>query len=107
MPSPRQYVIDIESNNLYPYQDSTWTICIKRVGTNLSTTIHPFRMGREATRQAIIDYIFGEEDQQPVSNEPPTIIGHNFLGFDGWVLWKDYGLDLRVGGLKESMAGRP
>lgn len=101
MPS-HQYVIDIESDNLYPYQKSTWTICIKRVGTNLSTTIHPYRIGPEATRKAILDYVYPDHHA-----EPPTLIGHNLLGFDGWVLWKDFGLHMRVGGRKESFCGRP
>lgn len=83
------YVIDIEANELYPFQTDVWTICIKRVGSDERIILNPFRSDKETINKRILDFIFREPN--------PTIIGHNFLGFDGWVLWRDFGLDLRVG----------
>jgi hypothetical protein len=69
------YVIDIESNELYPFQTATWTICIKRVGSEERLTLHPFQSDRLKVKQDILEFIFQEPN--------PIIIGHNFLGFDG------------------------
>lgn len=83
------YVADIEANNLYPYQTQTWTIRIKRVGADDWLRLNPFRMSKEEVKKQILDFIFREPN--------PIIIGHNALGFDMWVLWKDFGLDISVG----------
>jgi hypothetical protein len=89
-------IIDIESNNLYPEQTETWTICMKRLeGEGL--TLHPFKTTKEKTRKKILDFVFKQEN--------PVIIGHNLLGFDCWVLWKDFDLDIHVG--RDTLCGRP
>jgi hypothetical protein len=92
-------VIDIESDALYPYQENTWVICLKNIDTGERLKIHPFKESKSFVRTALLEFISSDK-------EVPTIIGHNFLGFDGWVLWKDFDLELRVGG-KESLAGIP
>lgn len=83
------FVIDIESNELYPFQTQTWTICIKKVGTDERLLLHPFEMDKLSVKHRILEFVFQEPN--------PIIIGHNFLGFDGWVLWRDYGLKISVG----------
>jgi len=88
-------VIDIEANELYPYQTKVWTICLKRVGGE-SLIINPFKQSTHAEiRKKILTFL----------GDNPIIIGHNFLGYDGWVLWKDFGLTLHVG--KDTLFGRP
>lgn len=89
-------VIDIESNDLYPYQTDTWTICMKRIGGE-SFTINPFKMMKEWVKEEILHFIFKEPN--------PIIIGHNILGFDCWVLWRDFDLNIHVG--RDSICGRP
>lgn len=89
-------VIDIEADNLYPYQTQVWTICLKRVGGD-NITINPFKSTKEQVRQQLLEFIFKEPN--------PVVIGHNYLGYDGWVLWKDFGLDMHVG--KDMICGRP
>jgi hypothetical protein len=89
-------VIDIEANDLYPFQTQTWTICLKRIGGE-SLTLNPFKSTREKVKQQLLDFIFKQDN--------PMIIGHNFLGYDGWVLWKDFGLNFHVG--KDSICGKP
>jgi hypothetical protein len=88
-----EVVIDIESNDLYPNQTQTWTICLRRIGGE-SLTLNPFRSTKAKIKQQILDFI----------GENATIIGHNFLGFDGWVLWRDFDLTMHVG--KDTLCGR-
>lgn len=88
-------IIDIEANELYPYQTQVWTICLKRIGGE-SLTLNPFRSTKERIKQQILDFMFKEAN--------PIIIGHNILGYDGWVLWKDFELNLHVG--KDTICGR-
>src|SRR5690349_5712326 len=83
------FVIDIESNELFPFNTETWTVCIKKVGSDERLTLHPFEMDKLSVKHRILEFIFQEPN--------PIIIGHNFLGFDGWVLWRDYGLKITVG----------
>lgn len=90
------YVIDIEANNLYPYQDKVWTIRIKRVGADDWLRINPFKYEGDV-KQTILNYLFREEN--------PFIIGHNYLGYDGWVLWKEFGLEMSVG--RDMICGLP
>lgn len=88
-PRINAFVIDLEANELYPFQTKTWTICIKRVGSDERLTLHPFEMDRLTVKHKIIEFIFQEPN--------PIIIGHNFLGFDAWVLWRDFGLKIEIG----------
>lgn len=90
------YVIDLEADNLYPFQKNVWTIRVKRVGTDDWLRINPFKFNGDV-KQTILDFIFREDN--------PFIIGHNYLGYDGWVLWKDFGLEMSVG--KDMICGRP
>lgn len=46
-------------------------------------------MDKLSVKHKILEFIFEEPN--------PIIIGHNFLGFDSWVLWRDYGLKISVG----------
>lgn len=80
------YVIDIESDKLYPYQKNIWVIVIKQVGVDRILKLYPFR--EQNVKQRILDFIFIESN--------PLICGHNFLGFDGWVLWKDLDMEFHL-----------
>ena len=90
------YVIDIESNNLYPYQTQTWTIRIKRVGVDEWLRLNPFKMDKKEVKRLFLEFIF----RYP----KPIIIGHNYNGYDGWVLWKDFDLEMTVG--KDTICGQ-
>lgn len=83
------YVIDIESNELYPFNTETWCVCIKKVDSDERLCLHPFELDKLSVKHKVLEFIFQEPN--------PIIIGHNFLGFDGWVLWRDYGLKISVG----------
>jgi hypothetical protein len=85
-------IIDIESDNLYPEQRFTWTICLRRLNGE-TLTLNPFRTSN--TKKQILDFI----------GKDATIIGHNFLGFDCWVLWKDFKMTVHVG--KDTLCGQP
>ncbi|HYG02041.1 MAG TPA: DNA polymerase [Chryseosolibacter sp.] len=87
-------VVDIEANDLYPFQTDIWTVVLKRIGGEF-LTLNPFRSTPQQVRDAFLDFI----------GDNPTIIGHNFLGYDGWVLWKDLGLEMHVG--RDTICGRP
>lgn len=89
-------VLDIEADNLYPYQSNTWTICLKRVGGS-SLLLNPFKVSKNVVKQKVLDFIFELPN--------PVVIGHNLLGYDGWVLWKDFDLNIHVG--KDTICGRP
>lgn len=89
------YIIDIETDNLYPFQKETWTVRIKKYGEDKWLRLNPFKKQSD-TEKEILDFIFEYDN--------PIIIGHNLLGFDMWCLWKDFGLDLHVG--KDTICGR-
>ncbi len=89
------YVVDLEANNLYPFQDKIWVICLKQVGTDKRLKVHPYKDPK--AKEKIIDFIF----QDP---GVPIIIGHNYLGFDSWCIWKELGIPMSVG--RDTFAGR-
>jgi hypothetical protein len=91
------FVIDIEADNLYPFQKKTWVIAVKKVGTDQRLKLYPYKSSPESVRKQLTDFIF----QDPGI---PVIIGHNYLGFDCWVMWKDYGITITVG--KDTFCGR-
>lgn len=90
------YTIDIEANNLYPFQTNIWTIRIKRIGADDWLRLNPFKMDKVEVKRQILEYLFREDN--------PYIIGHNYLGYDGWVMWKDFGIEMSVG--KDKLCGR-
>lgn len=90
------FVIDIEADNLYPYVENVWIIVIKKVGTNESLSLYPYRGGVDV-KQSIIDFI------SPYEN--PIISFHNGLGYDAWVLWKSFGMKISVG--PDALCGIP
>lgn len=83
------YILDIEANNLYPFQTKVWTLRIKRLGADDWLKLNPFNMSKEEVKKIVLDYLFREEK--------PFIVGHNYLGYDGWVMWKEFGLEMSVG----------
>lgn len=92
------FIIDIEANDLYPLQTSIWTIVVKKVHSHERLVLNPFRSTPQKIKKQIIDFIFAEPGV-------PTIVGHNYLGFDGWVLWKDLDIVMSVG--PDLFDGRP
>lgn len=81
------YTIDIEADNLYPYQKNVWVICVRRYGCDDQLLINPSFKGD--IRQTVLDYVFRQEN--------PILIAHNGIGYDFWVLWKEFGMDFNVG----------
>lgn len=90
-------IIDIEADELYLFHNSVWTICLKRLEDGARLTLNPFKTSKQETRAKLLDFIFKYPD--------PIVVGHNFLGYDGWVLWKQFDLNLHVG--KDTICGRP
>lgn len=88
-------VVDIEANNIYPFQTQIWTIVLKRVGGE-TVLLNPFRSTPSEIKKQFLSFVFKLEN--------PIIIGHNYLGFDGWVLWKNFNLKMHVG--KDTICGR-
>lgn len=88
-------IYDIEANNLYPYQDKVWVISLKRYGQDDWLKINPFKDTRDI-KQLILDFIFKYPN--------PMIVAHNGIGYDQWVLWKEFGIDFRLG--KDQICGK-
>lgn len=84
------FVIDIESQRLYPNYGKVWTLIIKKIGTDRWLRLNPYLLTKEKARNLILEFLFEDE------NSIPIIIGHNFLGFDGWVMWKEFGMDMQL-----------
>lgn len=87
LPGQNIYCFDIEANNLYPFQDKVWTIYIERLDGD-SLLINPETFVGDI-KQTILNYLFREVN--------PIIVAHNGLGYDLWVLWKEYGIDVSCG----------
>jgi hypothetical protein len=51
-------IIDLESDNLYPHETQTWTICLKRLQDDARLTLNPFRMLKQEVRAKLLDFIF-------------------------------------------------
>lgn len=92
---PNIIIYDIEANNLYPYQDKVWVISMKRYGKDEWLKLNPFKDKRDI-KKLLLDFIFKYPN--------PMIVAHNGIGYDQWVLWKEFGLDFRLG--KDQICGR-
>lgn len=77
-------IVDVESNDLYPYDNKIWVVVINKPEKGTKLVVHPYK--DEKAKEKIIEFIFDDE------NETPIIAGHNILGFDLWTLWRN--LDL-------------
>lgn len=93
MAKRRAFVLDIEADNLYPYQTQVWVLVIKRVNHDRWLRLHPYREDTDV-RQAVLDFI---NEDAVEGEEPPIISFHNGLGYDMWVLWKMFNLHIKVG----------
>ena len=82
-------VIDIESQKLYPNYGKIWTIVLKKVDGEV-LVLNPFKIGKEETKRLLLQFIFSGEGI-------PIIVTQNGLGFDLWVLWKEYGISFQLG----------
>ena len=83
------YFLDIEADDLYPMQKNIWTIVIKKKDGE-AITINPFNMEKVEAKIMILEFIF----QDPSSI--PTLVAHNGLGYDFWVLWKDLNISFSL-----------
>lgn len=95
------FVIDIESQKLYPNYGKVWTIVLRQVNSSRVLILNPYLSTPQEIREQIISFIFDELPE----GEIPYIIGHNYLGFDGWVLWREYGISMQIG--PDLFDGRP
>lgn len=77
-------VIDIETDDLYPYDKNIWTVVIFKPEKGTKLLVHPYK--DKDAKQKILNFIFDEEGV-------PVISGHNILGFDLWSCWRN--LDLK------------
>jgi hypothetical protein len=93
--SQNVYILDIEADALYPYQKNVWVIYIRRLGGD-ELMIKPETFQGDI-KDAILGFIFREPN--------PIIVAHNGLGYDFWVLWKEYGLEISCG--PDKICGQP
>ena len=90
-----EIVLDIESNGFIFESTCIWTISARNTFTDERLTINPFKDGQ--AKNKLMDFVFQEDN--------PTIIFHNGLGFDIFVIMNILGIEFSVG--KDSWDGKP
>lgn len=91
-------VFDIEADNLYLQSKQVWYMRWKTADGSKTLSLRPFQMTKEEVKQAVVDFLS--------RFDKPLIVGHNILGYDVWVLWKQFDLQPRVGKKgKDTLAG--
>lgn len=89
-----EIVFDLESDGFVFESTKIWTIHAKNRQTQEKISVNPFK--DEYAKGSLIDFIFKKPN--------PTIIGHNILGFDMFVLLNLLGIDFSVG--PDTLEGR-
>ena len=90
-----EIVLDIESNGFIFESTCIWTISARNTFTDERLTINPFKDGQ--AKNKLMDFVFQEDN--------PTIIFHNGLGFDIFVIMNILGIEFSVG--KDSWDEKP
>lgn len=82
------FYLDIEADSFYLYAKKVWYIKARSLDGKREMSVHPFR-----------DVYASEKIMDWVNSFPDGcfVVGHNFLGFDAWVLWKFFGVKPVVG----------
>lgn len=90
-----EVVLDIESNGFIFESTQIWTVCATNMQTQEKIKVNPFK--EDDAKEKLVEFIFQKES--------PTIIFHNGLGFDIFVLRNILGLNFTVG--KDTIEGQP
>lgn len=91
----QEIVLDIEADGFIFESTKIWTICAKNKTTGKRLKVNPFK--DQAAKQKLIDFVFEESN--------PTIIFHNGLGYDIFVIMNIMGIEFTVG--KDTFDGNP
>lgn len=84
------WYVDAEANDLYLQASETWYVKLKTFDGSRELQIFPFRIGKQATYDAMSEWIHSFPDGTLVAF-------HNGLGYDLWLFWKLYDVVPRVG----------
>ena len=82
------YYLDIEADSFYLFAKKVWYIKFKSLDKKRELSVHPFRDPQ--AKDKMLEWINSFEDGC-------YVVGHNFLGFDAWIMWKFFDIKPVVG----------
>lgn len=82
-----EIVLDTETNGFYFESTKMWTLCAKNIQTDGVLSINPFK--DKTAKEKFLSFLFEQEC--------PTIVFHNGLGFDIFVMMKFLDIEFSVG----------
>lgn len=82
------YYLDIEADSFYLFAKKVWYIKFRSLDKQRELSVHPFRDPQ--AKEKMIGWINSFEDGC-------YVVGHNFLGFDAWIMWKFFDIKPVVG----------
>ena len=84
------FCFDLESDNFYLETEKVWYIRLTDFfDASKSVSIKPFQEGRESSKKKFMDFV--------KQYDVPTIVAHNGVGFDLWILWRMLDITPEVG----------
>ena len=84
------FLYDIEADNLYLQCTTVWYIRLKSLDGTRTEKIYPFREGKEETQRKFMEWVNSFPDGC-------FVVGHNLLGYDAWVMWRDFDIVPQIG----------
>lgn len=84
------WYFDIEADSLYLLSKKIWYIRLKSLDGTKTLAIHPFKQSKDETRKQLAQWVSS-------FTEGAYVVGHNILGYDLWMLWKFFGIPIKVG----------
>jgi len=84
------WLFDIEADNLYLHCKQVWYIKLTSWDNQRQLKVYPFRVGKEAARAQLVEWIDSFEDGAVVGS-------FNGLSYDHFVLWRMFDLPVAVG----------
>lgn len=84
------WYFDIEADSLYLLSKKIWYIRLKSLDGTKTLAIHPFKQSKDETRKQLAQWVSSFPDGA-------YVVGHNILGYDLWMLWKFFGIPIKVG----------
>lgn len=92
------WYFDIEADGLYLLSKKIWYIRLKSLDGTKTLAIHPFKQTKEKSKTLLLEWINSFPDDA-------LVVGHNIIGYDLWMLWKFFGISVRVGKNGKSFLG--
>lgn len=92
------WYFDIEADGLYLLSKKIWYIRLKSLDGTKTLAIHPFKQSKEKSKTLLLEWINSFPDDA-------LVVGHNIIGYDLWMLWKFFGISVRVGKNGKSFLG--